>query len=285
MKSRQGVYVCTALMTALALSFAPTPADARSRLPLFRCGGTGLQKRVQAVYTYFKGRPDRYDKYVGEIRWALALIDGRFNDSAAKTGGHRRVRWVQDRDCRPSIATVAIPASAAALSPSARNAQVAAALSSHRYNRTNRKYLVWIDPGGLSTSCGGWGSIYNDDRPGPGNQNNGGPSYATVPLCPTPDDPEPARTRVAAHELMHMLGAVQQSAPHYFDGNPMGPWHCDDGYDVMCGSNSSRCTSSSEMRLFDCGNDDYFRAGRPPAGSYLATHWNTADSDFLINPG
>ena len=33
-------------------------------------------------------------------------------------------------------------------------------------------------------------------------------------------------------------------------------------------------------RLFDCNHDDYFHTD-PPAGNYLDTHWNTADSQYL----
>jgi hypothetical protein len=33
--------------------------------------------------------------------------------------------------------------------------------------------------------------------------------------------------------------------------------------------------------MMDCGGDDYYYPGTPPAANYLATHWNTADSGFL----
>jgi len=33
--------------------------------------------------------------------------------------------------------------------------------------------------------------------------------------------------------------------------------------------------------LFDCNHDDYFLAGTPVSGTWLATHWNTYDSRFL----
>jgi hypothetical protein len=148
-------------------------------------------------------------------------------------------------------------------------------LKAQGYNRTDRIYLAFVDTTAAGT-CG-IGTLWSDDRPTSDNRNNAGPSYSRV-------DAGCWSGSVAAHELMHNLGGVQHSAPH-----ASGGFHCIDEYDVMCYKDSS---SSPAMRVdcaetwrnvtrFDCGHDDYFHTN-PATGSYLASHWNSANNRFLV---
>lgn len=77
---------------------------------------------------------------------------------------------------------------------------------------------------------------------------------------------------VVSHELLHAFGAVQESAPHSVPGHHSGQ------FDVMGAPSSDSCTEHDHI---DCGNDDYWSL-QPAPDSYLATHWNSADSVFLV---
>lgn len=236
------------------------------------CDGDGRSgKRVQAIHARVAGSPSRRDAVLPRIRAAAVEVQSVFLASAARTDGIRRPRWVTTDGCQLSVAEVT-------LSEKARTSFSATILElqAKGFDRTDRKYLVWWD---TSVYCG-IATFRGDDRRGAANASEALAGYARVD--------EPCWGFGEAHELMHTLGAVQDSAPHTTFGLAPGAFaHCTDDYDVMCYSDARgvvltvACDDRALDTLFDCGNDDYFHT-RPPSGSYLATHWNTADSGWLV---
>src|SRR5205085_6609671 len=149
------------------------------------------------------------------------------------------------------------------------------------YNLAGRKYLMWAD----ATSLCGIASLYTNDSASQSNPNNGAyPQYARVDAgCWGFGDGSTGHS-VEAHELLHTLGGVQGSAPHATTAG-----HCWDESDTMCYADGGGhamvqvCPSAQEY-LLDCNSDDYFST-YPEPGSYLAGHWDAADSRFLIGGG
>src|SRR6266508_1130461 len=73
---------------------------------------------------------------------------------------------------------------------------------------------------------------------------------------------------VAAHELLHLLGAVPEGAPH---GCPDAHAHdCDRESDVM---RSGGFSDSLSDYLLDAGRDDYY--------GHSGAWWDVQDSPFL----
>jgi hypothetical protein len=197
------------------------------------------------------------------IRQYAADADYQINISAGVSGEGRRVRYVTN-DCVLSIARVTLT-STGDDSFSAMRQQ----LQSQGYNRSDRKYLVWMD---ASVGICGLGELYADDSASADNANNRGPGYARVDA--------PCWGYAETHELLHTLGAVQDSAPH-----SSGAGHCVDENDTMCyvdtsGAPMSNACPSLPSWQVDCSLDDYFNAA-PAGADYLAAHWNVADSAFL----
>lgn len=250
-------------------SAAPAPSvNASAAATAIQCDGDGSSGyRTQVLYVRPSDRADRYNTYLASFRQWATDADTIYRDSASETGGYRRLRFVHDGNCIITVPNVAIAATGDVTFNTMVNQ-----LQALGYNRSDRKYMIFMD----ATVYCGIGSLNGDDSSSQSNSNNSGPDYARA-------DVSCWNGGVIAHESMHNMGAVQLSAPH-----TSGGYHCVDEWDRMCYSDSplypemqTICTSSSHDRLFDCNHDDYFTTNASP-GSYLATHWNSANNRFLI---
>ncbi|HEX9260658.1 MAG TPA: hypothetical protein VF855_14050, partial [Acidimicrobiales bacterium] len=242
-----------------------TTVDAAATGTGIPCYGDGVSgTRVQAIYARASDVADRFGAVAPLIAGWAANTDKVFVDSALKTGGEIHIRYVTDPSCQLAIQPVVLSTNG---DDSFSN--TVTELKNLGFNRTDRKYLIWAD---ANVYCG-IGNIRGDDRP-TGNSNDIGPSYARTDAgCWGSWAP------VEAHELMHNIGGVQLSAPH-----TSGGWHCTDESDRMCYSDAAGVqmvqVCSGTEALFDCNNDDYF-ASVAPAGGYLASKWNAANSAYL----
>ena len=248
-----------------------TPAEGPSPFACFGDGRDGF--RVQVIYARAADVADHYNQYAASFVAWTARVDQMVADSAAETGGIRRVRFQTDASCHLAIDRVVLSAAGDDTFGATMNE-----LHARGYTRTDRKYLVYVD---ANIYCG-LGQLAGDDTASavPGVNRNNGHFLTTGFIARVDNGCWGTPDSVEAHEVMHTLGGVQNSAPHATGGS-----HCLDEHDRMCGDDGyggptvATCPLSHE-NLFDCNHDDYFSTD-PAPGSYLATHWNTANSSFL----
>jgi hypothetical protein len=253
------------------------------------CEGDGESgKRVQAIYARASDKPDRYASVLTSIRTFAEAMDRTFDDSAAVTGGSRRVRFVTTPACQIDVDNVVLPEEG-----DDTLGNTIAALRDLGYDASDRKYSVWVD---ANVYCG-IAQIFNDSNK-VNNTNDGRSGVLGMVARTDVGCWGRALESVEAHELTHNLGGVQPTAPHASANH-----HCWDEADLMCYDDSgpedgiiatpnggshaleSICTPTTTFRrLLDCNSDDYFHTN-PAANSYLATRWNVADSSFLIDLG
>lgn len=217
------------------------------------CGVDGA--RVQTLYLHVFGSPSRLDEHRDAFLRAMGSADGVF-----LRGTGKGLRWTTDGGCVPTIDPVPVPRANSF-------AEIVAHLEGVGFADRDRKYLLLMD---MDWVCG-VANIYPDSRPGQENRNNHGPQYALVGSNCW------ASGFVLAHELGHVMGAVQVDSP-----NSDGWWHCLDEYDLMCYGPETRvvCPDPARRTEMDCNRDDYANPD-PPPGSYLDTNWNLVNSRFL----
>lgn len=193
---------------------------------------------------------------------ATARAADVFARSAQHRGGQQKLRLVT-QSCELVLEQVAMPEATMETFAGMRTE-----LLQRGYNRTDRAYLVFAIP----THYCGVAAMKRDDSAGPGNVNNQGPVFARVDrnCWGLPHS-------VEAHELVHAFGGVQPGAPGATQDG-----HATDVGDRLAASGGTACHDEVGP-LLDCSGTSYFHPN-PPAGSYLATHWNVADSAFLNEP-
>lgn len=125
----------------------------------------------------------------------------------------------------------------------------------------DKGYLIYVDDkSGESDASGEVCGTSNVDPPAIG--------YAVVYLqsCSVEGD-DGTRQMVIAHELVHAMGAVLPSAPHYCDDGHV----CDDPTDLMAPSFPPGTTL--DTRILDVGHDDYYE--------HPGAWWDVRDSVLL----
>ena len=261
----------TPVLAADSAGGATTAQSANPAPPCYTDGQSG--DRVQAIYAHPANVSDRYGSLVPSIRQWAADVDAVFMRSAAETGGTRHVRFATDSNCQITVLDVQLSSTGAD-----NMGNTVQELQNQGYNRSDRKYLVWMD---ANVYCG-IAQVYSDDSAVSTNLSNGASSVAgeVARIDNGCWGLNSSNQSIEAHELMHTLGGVQTSAPHSTKYS-----HCWDESDRMCyddgsGAVMQQICPTSHENTFDCNHDDYFSTN-PPAGSYLSTHWNTANSSFL----
>jgi hypothetical protein len=231
--------------------------------PAYPCIGDGHSgARFQVIYAYPSDRPNLIAANKARIRLLVRSAAAKFN-----ANGGQHLRFVCDDSQKLDVQVAQSPALGSATGYGALST-VVNALVADGYNRTDRKYVVFTDYT-VGSAC--YGTLHDDDRPTADNLNNKGPSFAMLSNgmeayggCWIGQS--------TLHEITHTLGSVQLSAPH-----SDGTYHQNQANDVMGGNNLYDCVKTT----LDCGHDDYYSAAPQPSGSYLATHWNMANSDWV----
>ncbi|GAB7044289.1 hypothetical protein JCM9533A_81400 [Catenuloplanes niger JCM 9533] len=232
----------------------------------FTCDGTA-GPRVEVLYVREASMPDRYAAMQPLMQAWLVNTDAAWNDGAARHGRSRHIRYLTetvDGSCRAVIRNVVVPAGALATF----DASIAAVKALGYNAASNRKYLMITE----ATVVCGLAQTTDDDQPGAANLANTAVRYARVDASPNC-----LGANAIAHEFGHTIGAIQDSAPHHSE-----PGHCNQGFDLMCYADtfSLDCPQYDHKRIPDCAFDDFFST-QPAAGTYLATHWNTANSVYF----
>jgi hypothetical protein len=259
--------------------------------------------RVKVIYAHPADRPDRFPAWRDALQANVALIQ-RF--LAAQSGGRKALRFDMGTRCGKQYLDVQVvhlrgPRADYVNDFGAIVDEVDATLGDVDAPRNVVVFADTLNGGTYDYGLGENVLGSSGDDHGPGNVHNRG-GFASVLFTRDGYAAPGAGARGwwpegMLHEITHNLGGVQWSAPHSTE--PVGLQnprygHCWQGNDVMCYLEDSGAAhpmrndcprvGGAIPQAYDCGHDDYFNPA-PPAGSYLATHWNVYDNAFLAPCG
>lgn len=255
-----------------------------------------LRPQYKVIYAYPADQQDRYTTYANTIAQVIAGTEQVISDAS---GGALGLRVDEGTSCGPQyldIESVRLPRTLSAYQALGTNVFSGLTNDVHQQmgplpagQRMN--VVIFADYiGQQGFPYAGQGTLYEDDSPGPSNASNSGGSVAVVygnGGSSFVDSSVADAIAVTTHEIFHTLGAVQSSAPY-----ATGAGHCWLEWDFMCYADGGPtaqplqydCAGSYDDAQLDCENQDYWSPSRVP-GSYLASHWNTRDNDFICQVG
>ena len=274
------------------------PADA-GPVPPAPCTDDGAKtNKIEVLYGHPSDTPNNYAASLTAIRNAVAFADSYFEGSDAATS--QNLRWLCDATGQVVVhnVTLAPIGSDGLYTFSDMYGSLATGKGNGKkatgFRAKDRIYVTFVDGIAAVYPYCGQAQMDRDDSPGLSNRSNIGPAFALIGT-------DCWNGTTTLHEIGHNLGAVQMSAPH-----TSGAAHCYDEIDVMCyndggsyflGPDGTDGTADDRTvqivcadplgtlldpsdKQFDCNQDDYYDPS-PAAGSYLATHWNVANSFWV----
>jgi hypothetical protein len=236
---------------------------------------TPMRHRLQALYLVPADAPSRFAALAPQIAGAAEAANGILERSRG-----RSLRFDRGTRCGArhlDISTVRLPLTTAQLAAAAADdttlERVGRALAARgrRVLRDDQlfdrsagevNYVAWLDGPAPAGSCG-QAPVISDPRRSETNDNAYGGKLALV----FRDGDGFCGPQTVLHETAHLLGAVQDPAPHATSDG-----HCNDaGQDLMC------LGADAADPVIDAGSDDYWD---PPAGAPLRW-WTLNLSPFL----
>ena len=218
---------------------------------------------VHAVYVYPSDRASRFSQFA-----AMFQADARQASSRLASYG-RGVRFDERAGGYLDITVLRSKYNSKRLSGGNQFNLVAQELQARGLSNPNKKYAVWLDAG--SQYCG-QGHLYQDTQRSPANSNEGRTTAIVYRPYATTDPTTGGfcRGRTLLHEVGHNMGALQNVAPHAFDGA-----HCNDSAeDVMC--YTSQTSNDTGGPVFDWRADDYWEPAATGSSTTEQPGWWSA---------